>query len=123
MQRRLFAFMLVLGCVLAAISASAQVDYPNDIKSAVTQYPGSQVEMAMKTPQGSQVVLSSTDPSPKVYAYYKQALSQSGWETQMEMNHAEGIQGHWRKGDKVFHVVVTKDEEKTQIVLILGTGQ
>lgn len=122
MQRRFFAFIVVFGCLLMAFPISAQVNYPDDMKSVVAQYPGSQVEMAMKMPQGSQVILSSGDPAEKVYAFYKQALSKSGWESQMEMNHKEGIQGHWLHGDKMFHVVVTKNKEKTQIVLVLGTS-
>ncbi len=120
MNRRLWSIMVVLGCFLMAVSAAAQVDYPEDLKKVVAQYPGSQVEMAMKTQQGSHVVLTTQDPSEKVYAYYKQALGQSGWEVQMEMNHKEGVQGHWQKGDKMIHVVVSKDSEQTQIVLLLG---
>ncbi|MGQ9670611.1 MAG: hypothetical protein ACUVWY_10660 [Desulfosoma sp.] len=123
MHQRLLVFTVVLGCLLMAVPISAQVNYPDDIKSVVAQYPGSQVEMAMKMAQGSQVILSSGDSTEKVYAFYKQALSSSGWENQMEMNHQEGIQGHWRQGDKMFHVVVTKNDEKTQIVLMLGRSQ
>ncbi|MEJ5349505.1 MAG: hypothetical protein WHS46_12550 [Desulfosoma sp.] len=120
MNRRLWCITVVLGCFLMAVSAAAQVDYPEDLKKVVAQYPGSQVEMAMKTQQGSHVVLSTQDSSEKVYAYYKQALSQAGWQVQMEMNHKDGVQGHWQKDDKTVHVVVTKDSEKTQIVVLLG---
>ncbi len=122
MNPRLMAIFAVLCGMIAVVPALAQVDYPEDIKAIVAQYPGAQVEMAMKVPQGSQVVLTTSDPPQKVYVFYKEALSKAGWETQMEMTHKEGLQGHWKKGDKMIHVVVTKDEEKTQIVLLLGTG-
>ncbi len=122
MNPRLMAVFLVLSVLMAFVPALAQVDYPEDLKGVIAQYPGAQVEMAMKTPQGSHVVLTTTDPAQKAYAYYKEALGKAGWETQMEMTHTEGFQGHWKKGDKMIHVVVTKDQEKTQIVLLLGTS-
>lgn len=122
MPHRLMPLFLVLCGMIAVVPALAQVDYPEDIKAIVGQYPGAEVEMAMKVPQGSQVVLTTPDPPQKAYAYYKEALGKAGWEAQMEMTHKEGLQGHWKKGEKMIHVVVTKDEEKTQIVLILGTS-
>uniref|UniRef100_A0A832EKD1 Uncharacterized protein n=1 Tax=Desulfacinum infernum TaxID=35837 RepID=A0A832EKD1_9BACT len=122
MNPRLLGFALVLCAFFLVVPALAQVDYPEDLKGIVAQYPGSQVEMAMKTPQGSHVVLTTSDPPQKAYAYYKEALTKAGWETEMEMTHKEGQQGHWKKGDKMTHVVVTKDEDKTQIVLLVGTN-
>lgn len=122
MYPRLLPVALVLSAFLAVVPALAQVDYPEDLKGIVAPYPGAQVEMAMKTPQGSHVVLTTSDPPQKAYAYYKDALTKAGWETQMEMTHTEGLQGHWKKGDKMAHVVVTKDQAKTQIVLLVGTN-
>ncbi|MEJ5366003.1 MAG: hypothetical protein WHS86_12940 [Desulfosoma sp.] len=122
MNPRLMPIALVLCTFFLVAPALAQVDYPEELKAIVAQYPGAQVEMAMKTPQGSHVVLTSSDPPQKAYAYYKEALTKAGWETQMEMTHTEGLQGHWKKGDKMVHVVVTKDQEKTQIVLLVGTN-
>lgn len=122
MNPRLRTMFLVLCGLIAVVPAAAQVDYPEDLKSIVAPYPGAQVEMAMKTQQGSHVVLITSDPAQKAYAYYKEALGKAGWESQMEMTHTEGFQGHWKKGDKMIHVVVGKDQEKTQIVLLLGTN-
>jgi hypothetical protein len=122
MKPRLSGIGVALCAFFHVVLALAQVDYPADLKGVVAQYPGSQVEMAMKTPQGSHVVLTTSDPPQKAYAYYKEALTKAGWETEMEMTHQEGQQGHWKKGDKMAHVVVTKDGDMTQIVLLVGTN-
>lgn len=122
MNPRLWTVFALLGCLFLVLPAAAQVDYPADLKNVVAPYPGAQVEMAMKTEQGSHVVMTTSDPAEKVYSYYKESLTKTGWEAQMEMTHKDGQQGHWKKSDKMLHVVIGKDAEKTQIVLLLGTG-
>ena len=109
-------------CLLFTFSAWAQVDYPSDLAAVVAQYPGSTVEMAMKMQQGTHAVLRTKDGMNDVFRYYKEALEKAGWKIQMEMSQADGQQGHWTKGDKIFHVVVSKDEDGTSVMLLLGAN-
>jgi len=122
MDRRMRIMGAILACLFLVVPVAAQVDYPQELKSIVAPYPGAELEMATKTQQGTHVVMTTSDPAEKVYGYYKEALMKAGWSTEMEMSHKEGLQGHWKKNDKMLHVVVGKDSEKTQIVLLLMTG-
>ncbi|SHF96141.1 hypothetical protein SAMN02745206_03006 [Desulfacinum infernum DSM 9756] len=115
--------VLVLCSWVLAAPGAAQVDYPEEMAQVVAQYPDSTVEMAMKMQQGTQVMLHTKDEPKKVFAFYKEALSGDGWESQMEMAQEEGIQGHWVKGDRMMHVMVTQDEGETAVMLMLGKQQ
>ncbi|SMC25574.1 hypothetical protein SAMN02746041_02371 [Desulfacinum hydrothermale DSM 13146] len=121
MKRTRSVFFLIVCVLLLPALAAAQVDYPEKMALVVAQYPGSTVEMAMQMQQRIQVMLRTQDEPEKVFQFYKEALSNGGWESQMELIQKEGMQSHWTKGDQAVHVVVSPDEGKTGVMLMLGS--
>lgn len=84
-------------------------------------YPGATVEAVMETESGGRktkmVTLATQDPVTKVGDFYKAALTKEGWKLPQSMLMPDAAMITGEKGDKQVSVMVSKQDDKTGIVL------
>lgn len=110
------AFLLVMSPVLLW----AQASYPDEIDAIVKQYPGTNVLASVMTNDETNAILNMGGGSPKeALDYYKQAVTDAGWnkESEMEIGPTKALE--FKKDDLKFVVTIMDQGGQLMITLAL----
>jgi len=114
MSKRL-AWAVAATLLLVSATAWAVMTYPEDLAKEVPLYPGAEIMQTMSMPQGVVVILTSSDDSETVFAFYQEATAKSGWTVAMEMKQPEHLTLAVTKEERNLMIDVGKDGTQVMI--------
>jgi len=114
--------LFLVSVALASSALGEGIVVSDSFKSVVPLYPGAKVVLSMKMEEGEQVHLESDAKSSDILDYYRKAMKEKGWSTQMDMALPEGGTIVFTRGkDKEsLNVMATaSSDKKIRVVLVL----
>ena len=102
-------------------AALAQVELPKSLKDIVPVYPKATVVTAMETADGSHAMMEAKGSAKDIVSFYRKAMEDKGWKTEMEMHQKENSMVALSKGKQALTVMAdASDKDKTTVALTLG---
>ncbi|MCS7468179.1 hypothetical protein NZK35_16125 [Stieleria sp. ICT_E10.1] len=102
-------------------ASSSGLSLPDEWPDDLETLPGIKVMTTATTPQGLVVSLESPKSSGETLAFHEQTLRDAGWEIQMNMKLPDGGMLTATKGERSVNVVVSSNDGKTAINIVLGS--
>ncbi|MCL5269239.1 MAG: hypothetical protein M1457_01470 [bacterium] len=108
------------GKIEIASGGDTSLKVPDDFPKDVFVYPGAKVEASIKTPDGVQLTLVTSDAMAKVTDAYKAKMKAEGWEEKTAAAMGEMTMLQFEKADRTAMVHITKDGENSRIMLMMS---
>ena len=102
------------------MSMGDSVKLPADFPEDVFMYKGAELSMAMEHPQGFNLSLQTKDDTSKVSEVYLAEMTAKGWTKEMSMDMGGQKMMSFKKDERGVSVMISSDEEMTQINLTVA---
>ena len=102
------------------MSMGDSVKLPADLPEDVLMYKGAELSMAMEHPQGFNLSLQTKDDVSKVSEVYLAEMTEKGWTKEMSMDMGGQKMMAFKKDKRNVSVMISSDEEMTQITLTVA---
>ena len=99
------------------------VKLPADFPKDVFMYNGAELSMAMEHPQGFNLSLQTKDDMSKVLEVYLAEMTEKGWTKEMSMDMGGQKMMAFKKEERAVSVMISSDEEMTQITLTVAAEE
>ena len=106
-----------------SLTSGEGIEVPDDFPSDVFVYKPSSVNAVVNLPQGRSLTLTTGDDSKTVLEAYKREMTAKGWSEKMSMNMGNQAMFSFEKEGRVAQITVGREDDETQIVMVVGKNQ